>query len=122
MFGQFLIPQSTIVGHGHGPAVALGSANCGLLQLTLVIEKIVEQQSLDIHIDGSLDGETWGEKPLAFFPQKFYVGNSAILVVSPRTLKLRTFAPPGKPTAGAGETSLPTLACTSLRRPVRLLR
>ena len=37
MFGQFLIPQSTIVGHGHGPAVALGSANCGLLQLTLVI-------------------------------------------------------------------------------------
>ena len=80
MFGQFLIPQSTIVGHGHGPAVALGSANSGLLQLTLVIEKIVEQQSLDIHIDGSLDGETWGEKPLAFFPQKFYTGNSAILV------------------------------------------
>ena len=80
MVAQFLIPKSTIVGHGHGAAVPLGSAHSGLIQLTLVVEKIVEQQSLDIHIDGSTDGETWGDKPLALFPQKFYVGNSAILI------------------------------------------
>lgn len=79
MFGQFLIPKMTIEANGSGPVVALGAAQGTLLQLTLAIEKIVEQQSLDIHIEGSTDGDTWAEKPLAFFPQKFYTGNAAIL-------------------------------------------
>ena len=80
MFAQFLIPQTTLVGNGTGQAIALGSAQGATLQLTLVIESIVEQQSLDIHIDGSPDGADWGEKPLAHFSQKFYIGKSAILV------------------------------------------
>ena len=53
MCAQFLIPQTTLVGNGTGQAIALGSAQGATLQLTLVIESIVEQQSLDIHIDGS---------------------------------------------------------------------
>ncbi len=80
MFGQFLIPRTTVNANGSGPTIPLGAAQSHLIQLTLVIEKIVEQQSLDIHIEGSTDGETWTPEPLAFFPQKFYVGNAAILL------------------------------------------
>ncbi|WP_031499697.1 hypothetical protein [Bryobacter aggregatus] len=80
MFAQFLIPQSTITANGSGAAVALHAAAGALLQLTLVIEKIVEQQSLEIHIEGSADGATWAEKPLLVFPQKFYTGQSALLL------------------------------------------
>ncbi len=34
----------------------------------------MEQESLDIAILGSNDNQTWGNKPLLAFPQKFYCG------------------------------------------------
>ena len=79
MFAQFLIPKMVIAGNGAGVGIALGAAQGGLLQLTLGIEKVIEQQSVEVHLEGSLDGETWIEKPLAAFPQKFYVGNSVVV-------------------------------------------
>ena len=79
MFAQFLIPKTVIAVHGLGAGLALGTAQGGLLQLTLGIENVIEQQSVEVHLEGSVDGEIWLEKPLAAFPQKFYVGNSVIL-------------------------------------------
>lgn len=79
MLPQFLIPESSLQANGHGPAVALGSAVGGLLQLTLSIRRVIEQQSLDVWIEGSVDGQTWLEKPLAHFPQKFYCGDYSIV-------------------------------------------
>ena len=79
MFAQFLIPKTVIAVNGAGATLALGTAQGGLLQLTLGIEKVIEQQSVEVHLEGSVDGETWIEKPLAAFPQKFYVGNSVIV-------------------------------------------
>jgi len=79
MFHHFLIPKSVLDGNGASPARALGDAAGQMLQLTLVIDTVVEQQSLEVHLQGSLDGESWIEKPLAAFPQKFYIG-SAVLI------------------------------------------
>ena len=45
--------------------------------MTLAITKIIEQESLDLSIFGSADGATWGAKPIAAFPQKFYCGEIA---------------------------------------------
>jgi hypothetical protein len=68
MFNHFLIPKSVLEGNGASPALALGEAAGEILQVTLVIDTIVEQQSLEVHIQGSLDGETWLEKPLRCVP------------------------------------------------------
>ena len=65
---------------GDGPAVDLGGATCQVFLVTLEITKIIEQESLDISIYGSPDGATWGAKSLAAFPQKFYCGETPLLL------------------------------------------
>jgi len=79
MLPQFLIPEAALSANGHGPVVDLGASAGSLLQLTLSIRRVIEQESLDIAIEGSVDGETWLEKPLVHFPQKFYCGDYSIL-------------------------------------------
>ncbi len=79
MFHHFLIPKSVLMGNGSGVAIALGDAAGRMLQLTLVIDAVIEQQSLEVHLEGSLDGETWIEAPLAAYPQKFYIGSSVMI-------------------------------------------
>jgi hypothetical protein len=65
---------------GDGPAIDLSSATCSVFLVTLEITKIIEQESLDISIYGSADGVTWGAKSIAAFPQKFYCGETPLLL------------------------------------------
>jgi len=65
---------------GDGPAVDLSDATCSVFLVTLEITKIIEQESLDISIYGSPDGTTWGAKSIAAFPQKFYCGETPLLL------------------------------------------
>jgi hypothetical protein len=65
---------------GDGPAVDVASAANRVFLLTLAITKIIEQESLDVSIFGSADGTTWEPKSLAAFPQKFYCGESPLLL------------------------------------------
>jgi len=74
MLPAFLVPELEIRENGNGPALELGSAAGGLLTVTLGIHRIVEQESLDLVINGSEDGVQWPAKPLLAFPQKFYCG------------------------------------------------
>ena len=46
----------------------------------LVSPRIIEQESFDLAVYGSTDGNEWGPKPLAAFPQKFYCGTYSILL------------------------------------------
>ena len=80
MLPGFLLPETTIREAGTGPEVDLGDSRGGLLLLTLGITRIIEQESLDISIWGSMDNVEWGAKPVATFPQKFYCGTYQILV------------------------------------------
>ncbi len=54
--------------------MALEEGGARVFAVTLGISQILEQQSLDLSFHGSADGETWSDKPLAAFPQKFYCG------------------------------------------------
>ncbi len=65
---------------GDGAAVDVSGASNRVFLATLAITKIIEQESLDVSIYGSADGATWGAKSLAAFPQKFYCGETPILV------------------------------------------
>ena len=81
MVDTFLVPQATTVtGKGDGPSVDVGGASNRVFLLHLNITDIVEQESLDLSIFGSPDGNTWGAKPVASFPQKFYRGEHPLLL------------------------------------------
>jgi len=74
MLPAFLVPEVEIRENGNGPALELGPAASGLLTVTLGIHRIIEQESLDLAVNGSVDGVQWLPKPLLAFPQKFYCG------------------------------------------------
>jgi len=81
MIESFLVPAKTVVNaKGDGSAVDISSALNRVFLLTLDITNIVEQESLDVAIFSSADGATWGPKPLATFPQKFYRGQHPLLL------------------------------------------
>jgi hypothetical protein len=80
MLPNFILPETTIREAGSGPAVDLGQLSSPLILLTLGITRIIEQESLDVSIWGSADGQDWGSKPLITFPQKFYCGTYQILL------------------------------------------
>jgi len=76
----FLVPETTQRADGESEPLVLGSAAGEVVKLALGITRIIEQESLDVSIWGSADGETWGDTPLIAFPQKFYCGTYTILL------------------------------------------
>ncbi len=80
MLQTFLLPESIARADGTGPDFDLGPKRGKLLVLTLEITRIIEQESLEVHVWGSSDGEKWGFQPLAVFPPKFYCGVYSILL------------------------------------------
>ncbi len=81
MIETFLVPEKTTVSaKGDGPTVDVGGAGERVFLLTLEITKIIEQESLEVGIYGSADGAAWGAKSIAAFPQKFYCGQSPLLL------------------------------------------
>jgi len=76
-----LVPANTVASaKGDGAAIDVSAAASRVFLVTLAITKIIEQESLDVSIYGSPDGATWGAKSLAAFPQKFYCGESPLLL------------------------------------------
>ncbi len=69
----FLFPESTVHESGSGEPVDIGAGN-GTVLLSLGITEILEQESIDVEVHGSVDGEEWLDEPLRAFPQKFYRG------------------------------------------------
>lgn len=80
MLPNFLLPEQIIRQNGTGPALDLGSKAGSVLTITLGINRIIEQESLDLTIWGSTDGENWGTKPICGFPQKFYCGVYSLIL------------------------------------------
>jgi len=81
-----LIPPGTRVeGNGDGGKYDLSASGTRTFLCTLEITDQIEQESLDVSIWGSEDGENWGTKPLLKLPQQFYRGETrAVLDVSLR--------------------------------------
>lgn len=81
MIDTFLVAEKSVVSaKGDGTAVDLSGAGGRVFLLTLEITKIIEQESLDVSVFGSADGATWGAKAIVAFPQKFYCGQSPLLL------------------------------------------
>jgi hypothetical protein len=80
MLRDVLLTESVARADGMGPEIDLGRSRGKLLVLTLGITRILEQESIEVSILGSPDGEKWGSRPLAKFPPKFYCGMYSILL------------------------------------------
>jgi hypothetical protein len=76
-----LIPARTRVeSNGEGAKIdVIGSATRTFLCLLNISDQI-EQESLDVSIWGSEDGENWGTKPLLKLPQRFYRGSTKMIL------------------------------------------
>jgi hypothetical protein len=81
MIDTYLVPNNTtITAKGDGEVVDVSGASSRTFLVTLDIREIVEQESLDISVLGSADGTTWEPKPVLSIPQKFYRGESPMLL------------------------------------------
>jgi hypothetical protein len=89
MLPNFLFPETEVQKDGEGPAVPVEDAAGKMLQLTLGITEVIEQESLEVTIHGSSDGADWSAKPVAAFPPKFYTGIYTILLDLAQTPETR---------------------------------
>jgi hypothetical protein len=81
MADMILVPAKTVVSaKGDGSSVEVGGAASRIFLVTLSITNIIEQESLDLGVHGSVDGTTWDAKSVAAFPQKFYCGEWPLLL------------------------------------------
>lgn len=81
MLPQLLVPEKTVAtAKGDGTPLDVSSAQSRVFLLTLAITNIIEQEALDVSIFISGDGTAWDSKPAVAFPQKFYMGETPILL------------------------------------------
>jgi hypothetical protein len=81
MLDTAIIPDKTIItAKGDSEAVDIGGASNRIFLLTLNITDVVEQESIELSIFTSPDGQTWSAKPALTFPQKFYREQAPMLL------------------------------------------
>jgi hypothetical protein len=72
-----LIPFDTKVeDNGEGEKVDVNASSTRTFFCVMVISDQIEQESIDVSIWGSADGENWGAHPLLKLPQRFYRGET----------------------------------------------
>jgi len=72
--------QTRVEKNGEGQRFDISSSATRTFLCTLTITDVIEQQSLDVSVWGSGDGESWGTKPLLMLPQRFYRGETRLIL------------------------------------------
>lgn len=81
MLEKVIVPERTVAtAKGDSEPVDISAAQSRVFLLTLAITNIIEQEALDVSIFTSTDGAIWDPKPAVAFPQKFYKGETPILL------------------------------------------
>ncbi len=76
-----LIPEnSRLEANGDGTAFDISTSATRTFLCLLMVTEQIEQESLDVSIYGSADGETWTKKPLLKLPQQFYRGKTKLVL------------------------------------------
>jgi hypothetical protein len=82
-----LIPfASKLESSADGPPIDVSASETRTFLCRLAVTEQIEQESLDVSIWGSVDGQNFGRKPLLKIPQQFYCGTTKmVLDISLRT-------------------------------------
>jgi hypothetical protein len=76
-----LIPANTrLETNGDGAAFDISASATRTFLCRLTLTDQIEQESLDVSIWGSADGEMWTKKPLLKLPQQFYRGTTKMIL------------------------------------------
>lgn len=76
-----LIPPDTrMEASGDGTAFDISGSASRTFLCCLTVSDQIEQESLDVSIWGSSDGETWTKKPFLKLPQQFYRGTTKLVL------------------------------------------
>ncbi len=65
-----------LTSNGHGEAVPIGASQTRTFLCSMDITEQIEQESVDVSVWGSSDGQDWGKMPLLKMPQRFYRGDT----------------------------------------------
>ena len=106
---ELIPPQTRVTENGHGAAVDIRSSGTRTFLCTLEIFDQIEQESLDVAIWASADGQDFGHKPIL---ESRNASIEAILGRSSISVFCRTpisCAPVGSLCAGAGWRRIPCL-------------
>jgi hypothetical protein len=72
-----LIPSSTrLTSNGEGQAFEIPANGTRVFMCTMFVTEQIEQESVDISVWGSSDGQDFGKLPLLKMPQRFYRGET----------------------------------------------
>ena len=76
-----LIPASTrLESNADGVSFDISESSTRTFFCILTVEDQIEQESLDVSIWGSVDGENFGKTPLLKLPQQFYRGTTKMVL------------------------------------------
>lgn len=76
-----LIPRGTRVeSNGESQTVDVSGSHTRTFLCILLITDQIEQESIDVSIWGSGDGENWPPKPILKLPQRFYRGETRMVL------------------------------------------
>ena len=76
-----LIPQnSRLEASGDGAPFDISTSATRTFLCVLTVTEQIEQESLDVSIYGSTDGQTWTKNPLLKLPQQFYRGRTKMVL------------------------------------------
>ena len=76
-----LIPADTkLESNGNGEPLDISETVSRTFFCTLAVTEQIEQESLDVSIWGSVDGQAFGKRPLLKLPQQFYRGTTKMVL------------------------------------------
>jgi hypothetical protein len=73
-------PQTKLEANGDGQAVDISATTTRTFLCELCVTEQIEQESLDVSLWGSADGQDFGKKPCLKIPQQFYRGTSKMVL------------------------------------------
>ncbi|MDA2914903.1 hypothetical protein MYX77_13305, partial [Acidobacteriia bacterium AH_259_A11_L15] len=73
-------PDTLVTASGDGEVFEVPAEALRLFVVRMDISKMIEQESLDLSLWGSPDGQDWGSMPLLKFPQRFYTGSTQMVL------------------------------------------
>jgi hypothetical protein len=73
---DLIAPGTVVEENGNGAAVDVSASATRTFFCTMIITAQIEQESIDVSIYGSADGQAWGGKPILKLPQRFYRGET----------------------------------------------
>jgi hypothetical protein len=77
---SLIAAASKLEANGDGQPVEVSTSETRTFLCRLTITEQIEQESLDVSIWGSADGQDFGRRPLVKIPQQFYTGTTKMVL------------------------------------------